>query len=161
MNDEVLQLLGRLLRMRRVTALGTLREGSPLVSMVAYALEPETPALLIHISGLAYHTQDLLGDPRVGMLVMEEDSAMDGGRDPQTLARVSLRGMAERIERDDATYSLARERYLERFPAAEPLFSFGDFGLFRIRVLGARFVAGFAQTYNLSADQVREALAED
>lgn len=156
MDPQVLEALGALIRSRRVAALGTLRDGAPLVSMVAYAVEPRTPALLIHVSRLAYHTQDILADPRVGMLVAEED--VDPGRDPQTLGRVSLRGVAELVDRDEPDHSTLRGLYLERLPSAEPLFSFGDFGLFRVRVTGARFVAGFGRTYNLSAEQVREAV---
>ncbi|GIW85999.1 MAG: hypothetical protein KatS3mg108_0323 [Isosphaeraceae bacterium] len=156
MDTRVLEQLGRLIGARRVAALGTLRAGAPLVSMVAYVVEPEAPALVVHISRLAYHTQDVMADPRVGVLVAEEDS--DAGRDPQTLARVSLWAVAEEVARGTGAYEELRMAYLGRFPDAERLFGFGDFGLYRLRIQAARLVAGFGQTYNLSAEQVRQAL---
>jgi hypothetical protein len=65
MDDETLQLLAALIRGRRIAALGTLRQGAPFVSMVPYAPAADFSAFYLHMSRLAYHTQDILKDAQV------------------------------------------------------------------------------------------------
>ncbi len=155
MDAETLRLLTRLIRSQRVAGLGTLREGLPYVSMVPYAPAEDLGSLLIHVSRLAHHTQDLLQDSRCSVLVAEKD---DGSHDPQTLARVTLSGNARPLEQDDPGYEPARALYLRRFPKAEFLFEVGDFFLYRIAIAGGRFVAGFGKTFTLNrGDLVRAA----
>ncbi len=86
-------------------------------------------------------------DPHVSLLIAETD---DGRPDPQTLARVSVRGMSEALPREAPDYSQVKTIYLNRFPESEQLFSLGDFNLWRIRPEGGRFVAGFARAFNLA-----------
>jgi hypothetical protein len=49
----------------------------------------------------------------------------------------------------DEDYTSARSAYIRRFPESEPLFSFGDFSLYRLKPQTARYVAGFARAFNL------------
>jgi putative heme iron utilization protein len=79
----------------------------------------------------------------------------DGRPDPQTLARLSILGTAEQLSMDEKTYPKIRSRYIARFPQSEPLFGFGDFRLWKILPQSARFVAGFAQAFNLSRDALK------
>lgn len=139
--------LAELVRNNRVAALGTLRKGAPLVTMVPYAVSRELTSFMLHISRLAFHTQDILADPRVSLMICEPDT---GDRDPQTLARVSVSGEAQEIAQDSAAFAGARGLYLARFPEAERNFSLGDFGLYRIEPHTARFVAGFGRIFNLT-----------
>ena len=44
------------------------------------------------------------------------------------------------------TYVAAAERYVDRFPDALPRFELGDFVLFRLTPVDARYVGGFART---------------
>ena len=83
--------LSRLIRQQRVAALGTLRQGAPLVSMVSFLAEDDFSAFVLRVSRLAWHTQDMLHDPRVSLVIAETD---DGRADPQTLARITLHGFA-------------------------------------------------------------------
>jgi len=152
MDAELEEKLAEMLRSSRMAGLGTLRDGSPLVSMVAYIPENDFSAFYVHISKLAQHTRDLLADPRAGLLVSEPD---DGRADPQTLARISILGRAEQIAAEDAAYQGIRSRYIGRFPQSAPLFRFGDFGLWRIVPQSARFVAGFAQAFNLTPEALK------
>lgn len=155
MDAESLRLLTRLIRTQRVAGLGTLREGLPFVSMVAYAPADDLGSLLIHASRLAHHTQDILQDSRCSVLVAEND---DGSHDPQVLARVTLSGNARPLEQDDPGYESARSLYLRKFPEAEFLFQLGDFSLYRINVSSGRFIAGFGKTFTFSRhDLVRAA----
>jgi putative heme iron utilization protein len=155
MDLETLSDLARLVRGRRVAALGTLRSGTgePFVSMIAYVPEPDLGGFVLLASGLAQHTKDFLHDPRSSLLIHEPDD--DPARDPQTLARVSIVGRVEPVT--DAAVPAARALYLEHFPHAARLFALGDFVLYRLVPESARFVAGFGRTYNLGPAQLGEA----
>ena len=114
--------------------------------MVAYRFAEEFSAFYIHVSKLGKHTADMETDPRVSLLITETD---DRRLDPQTLARVSIRGTAEILSRNDPGYSQVKQNYLERFTEAEQLFSLGDFNLWKITPKGGRYVAGFWRAFNL------------
>jgi putative heme iron utilization protein len=155
MDEASLNLLPRLIRSRRTAALGTLRQGAPFVSMIAYAPGEDLGSLFILASRLAHHTQDILEDSRCSVLIAESD---DGTVDPQTLPRVTLSGEARALMQDDPAYDAARALYLRRFPEAEFLFQLGDFSLYRIAVSSGRFIAGLGKAYNITRhDLVRAA----
>jgi heme iron utilization protein len=146
--------LARLIAGQRVGALGTLRDASPFVSMIAFAPAPDFSTFYILASRLAYHTQDFLQDARVSLLITETDA---GSGDPQTLARLTVVGDVEVVPDTHLEYDEARSLYLKRFPAAAFNFELGDFELYRIRPRGGRFVAGFGQTYNCTVEDFKRA----
>lgn len=146
--------IARLVFSKRWGALATLNDRAPLASMVAYAPEPEIAGILMFLSGLSAHTQNLLDDPRCSLAVTEADS---GRGDPQTLPRVSLQGRVQEVPADLAGYASAWRRYVERFPDAESRRGLGDFRLFRLVVAEARYVGGFARAMTLSGEELREA----
>ncbi len=153
MELELQRKLAQLLRENRIVALGTLRNGAPSVSMVAYVVAEDFSAFYLVVSHLAQHTQDMEKDKHVSLMITEPD---DGREDPQTLARVTIRGNAEVMPIGVPGYMPARDLYMARFPRSEPLFEFEDFGLWRILPKGGRFVAGFAKAFNLTADFLLE-----
>jgi putative heme iron utilization protein len=134
-----------------VAALGTLHDGFPFVSMVPFALSVDGRTFYVHVSGLAQHTQDMIADPRVGLLVTESEET---GTPPQALARLSVQGRAREIPRDSTEYGVARGVYLRRFPDTEPMFGLPDFSLFAITPLGARFIGGFARAFSLTPEEL-------
>ena len=138
--------LARLIRSTRLAALGTLHKDRPNLAMVAYAFAEDFSSFYIHVSRLGIHTRDMEADPHASLLIAETD---DGRPDPQTLARLSIQGMAEIVTREDGEYLKVRRLYLVRFPESEALFSLGDFNLWRIVPKSGRFVAGFARAFNL------------
>jgi heme iron utilization protein len=146
MDTQSEQTLARILRATRIAALGTLHEGEPNLAMVAYAFAQDFSAFYIYVSKLGKHTKDMENDPRISLLITETD---DGRADPQTLARVSIRGIAEILPRTDPVYTQVKKIYLERFPEAEQLFSLGDFNIWKITPKGGRFVSGFGRAFNL------------
>lgn len=150
------QTLARLIRSTRIAALGTLHEGEPNLAMVAYVVAGDFSAFYIHVSRLGKHTRDMEADPRVSLLITEAD---DGRLDPQTLARVSIRGLAEILPRSDSSYLQVKDIYLTRFPDAEQLFSLGDFNVWRITPKAGRYVAGFARAFNLVPEALRKVSA--
>jgi heme iron utilization protein len=150
------QTLARLIRETRVAALGTLHDGEPNLAMVAYAFAEDFSAFYIHVSKLGKHTTDMESDPRVSLLIAETD---DRRADPQTLARVSIRGTAEILPRTDPIYAQVRRIYLDRFPKAEQLFSLGDFNIWKITPKGGRFVAGFGRAFYLVPEALKKVSA--
>jgi len=139
--------LGALIRRQRVAALATLRDGAPNVSLAAYLAAPDFQAFRIRISRLAWHTQDLRRDPTTALAIAETD---DGRDDPQTLARVTLRGEATELRADDPAFAALRSGWLERFPQSAVTFELADFSFWSIAVRDARFVAGLGRTHDLS-----------
>ena len=80
-----------LLRRSRQGALATLMAGSgdPYCSLVNVASHPDGSPILL-ISRLAVHTRNLLGDPRVSLMLDERAAG-----DPLEGARIMLAGRAE------------------------------------------------------------------
>lgn len=142
--------LRALLASQRVAALGTLDEdGAPFVSMVPFALAPESACVVIHVSGLAAHTRNLQAAPQVSLLVMQAEVT---GEPVHALPRVTLLGQAAVLAPDSAAWLEARSAYLARFPEAEPMTQLGDFRFIAITLQGARQIAGFGAARSLDAD---------
>lgn len=154
MEPELALHLATLIRGQRWAALATLGAEGPEASHVAYALEGAFEGFLLHLSQLAAHTKHLLAEPRASLAIGEPD---DGRADPQTLARVTLTGRVEPIERGSDDYRAAQAVYLARLPESAQLFGFADFRLFRLRPARARFVGGFAQARTFDAGALRAA----
>jgi nitroimidazol reductase NimA-like FMN-containing flavoprotein (pyridoxamine 5'-phosphate oxidase superfamily) len=102
MDEQSERTLARLIRETRIAALGTLHDGEPNLAMVAYSFAEDFSAFYIHVSRLGKHTADMENDPRVSLLITETD---DRRADPQTLARVSLRGTAKILLRTEPGYT--------------------------------------------------------
>ena len=151
MNTELTERLAQLVRKHSTAALGTLHAEAPYVSLVPYAVAADGSGFVIHVSTLAAHTQDMLADARVSLLIAEAEG---GGKSPQALERVSVQGVARRVASDAPDLSGFRAVYLARFPDAEQMFGFADFSIFLIRPVSARFVAGFGQAHSLSAESM-------
>ena len=139
--------LAALLRGERIAHLATLRQDAPMASMTLYLPEAGFGAFLVHVSRLAWHTQDMAGDPRVALSIAETD---DGRPDPFTLKRISIRGKAENLVEQPQLKSL----WLARFPEQAINFELPDFSFWRIAPTDARFVAGFGRIHNLSAAEL-------
>jgi len=151
MDAETAARLAGLLRKERIAHLATLRAGAPMASMTLYLPEEDFGAFYVHVSRLAWHTQDMLQDPRVALSIAETD---DGRADPFTLMRVSIRGDASQLARDNPAL---QARWLERFPEQAINFELADFSFWQITPRDARFVAGFGRIHNLSADDLSAA----
>ena len=126
-----------LLRRSRQGALATLMAGSgdPYCSLVNLASHPDGSPILL-ISRLALHTRNILGDPRVSLML---DERAEG--DPLEGSRIMLAGRAEEAGGDDV--AILRRRYLNAHPSAEAFVDFKDFSFFRIRSDGRASGGGF------------------
>jgi putative heme iron utilization protein len=153
MDAETRAALARLIRASRIAHLGTLRSGAPLVSMTLYMASADFSAFHVHVSRLAWHTQDMQHDARVAFSIAETD---DQREDPFTLMRVSIRGEAAQIANDAPEFQTLKQAWLSRFPAQAINFELADFSFWKIAPRDARFVAGFGRIHNLSATELRQ-----
>jgi heme iron utilization protein len=144
---DAARLARSLLRRSRQGALATLVPGSgdPYCSLVNVASHPDGSPILL-ISRLALHTQNLLGDARISLML---DERAEG--DPLEGSRIMLAGRAEQASGDDV--AMLRRRYLNAHPSAEAFVNFKDFSFFRIRPSGAHLVAGFGRIVDLKPEQ--------
>ena len=119
-----------------------------MASMTLYLPAPDFSAFHVHVSRLAWHTQDMAADPRVALSIAQTD---DGRADPFTLMRVTIRGDAARLGGEQP--ELKRD-WLARFPEQAINFELPDFSFWRIVPRDARFVAGFGRIHNLPAAEL-------
>lgn len=135
-----------LLREATTGSLATLdAEGFPFASLVTLATLPDATLLLL-LSALAVHTQNLERDPRVSVLIA-------GGprtRDPLTSPRVTILGTARKSPDPD----LARRRFLARHPEASGYAGFNDFSFWEVAIARGHLVAGFGRIAALAADDL-------
>src|ERR1700704_2014862 len=126
-----------LLRRSRQGALATLMAGSgdPYCSLVNLASHPDGSPILL-ISRLALHTRNILGDPRVSLMLDER-----AGGDPLEGARIMLAGRAG--GRWGGPSGLLRLTSPTPNPRGEVFVFLGFFSFFRIRPTGTHLVAGF------------------
>lgn len=151
-----------------VGALGTLHQGRPFVSMVPFVLLADTatwpgqPVFIVHVSRLAAHTQDMLRHPAVSLMLMSDPGDVEGGA--QATPRITVQAQAVALlpsgdGREHADQPAARQAYLQRFPAAEPMFGFGDFLLVAIVPEWLRVVIGFGRATTVMAREFAQAVA--
>ena len=136
-----------LLRRSRQGALATLMAGSgdPYCSLVNVASHADGSPILL-ISRLALHTQNILGDARVSLMLDEQAAG-----DPLEGVRIMLAGHAEQAGAEQA--AVLRRRYLNAHPSAEAFVEFKDFAFFRISIKRAHLVAGFGRIVDLQPER--------
>ena len=128
--------LRRVARACRKAMLASLEsEGAPYASLVTVALDHDLAPILL-LSGLADHTRNLAADPRASLLF----DGTEGHANPQTGPRVTLSGLARRV--DDQRL---KARFLARHPGAAQYAGFGDFAIWRVEPARAHFVGGFGR----------------
>ena len=81
-----------------------------------FALLPDGTGFVIHVSQLATHTQDMLHNPAVALLVT---APLAVGDSPLALPRASVQGHARPCPSDSPGYEKARQAYLTKLPIDE------------------------------------------
>jgi putative heme iron utilization protein len=135
-----------LLRNTAIGCLATLQNagGGPYASLITIATAADgSPVFLI--SSLAWHTRNLQTDSRASILISE--AAATG--DPLDVGRVSLLGIAEKIEAPTAS-----RRFLARHPTASGYAGFADFSFWRLQVETAHYVGGFGRITTLAGTEL-------
>lgn len=112
----------------------------------------------LFLSALSSHSANLLGNPKISLLLLEQDAP------PNAFARkrASLQGSARAVQRDDAVFARVMPLFHESFGKVmqliEPL---QDFRLFRVSLEKGSFVRGFGQAYQLDGAGLERLLPLD
>jgi heme iron utilization protein len=128
-----------LLHVGRVGTLSThslKQPGFPFGSVMPYALDARGRPIFL-ISTMAMHTQNLKGDSRASLMVMQSDS----GADPLGAARITVVGTAAVIPQEEI--SEARALYLARHENSKYWVDLEDFSFYRMDVVDVYYVGGF------------------
>jgi putative heme iron utilization protein len=135
-----------LLRRARTGTLASLNkdDGAPYASLVNVATDTQGFPLIL-VSRLAWHTRNLLADPRASLMVAEPPATGDALTGP----RVTVMGRFA-TSPDESV----QRRYLARHPEAELYAGFGDFAFWRLEPERAHAVAGFGRIETMLADEV-------
>ena len=109
--------------------------GYPFGSIAPFVVD-HSGCPVILISTLAEHTKNILQNPHVSLIVL------DDADDMQANARLTVLGQALAADKTDADL---RSRYLRYFPQAASYFDMHDFSFYRITPVQARYIAGFGK----------------
>lgn len=143
-NEDVQKAWAALVQDVRTGVLLTLRNGRPFGSHVPYVFGSDWTRAYLHLSRLALHTRHLLVDPRLSLFISEPDRPE---KNPLALKRMNLQGEAAMLPSGAPAYAAIEKQYLARFPLAAPMFGFGDFALWELRLQDAHLVLGFGQAF--------------
>ncbi len=108
----------------------------------------------IYLSRLSEHTLELIENPVVSVLLIEDEAAAS-----QIFARKRLTYLCESrtIDRDDAGYDSILTLLTRRFGNVMDLLrSLPDFVLFRLNPRSGRFVSGFGRAYELVGERLED-----
>jgi hypothetical protein len=140
----------------RVMSLAVIVDGEPEASLLPYAVRPDFGALYVQASALARHSRGLQPGAQVGVLVHDSEAP---DADPLQTPRLSVQASVTVLDRDSDAFAAARDIFVGRFPGAEMTLSLGDFNLYELRLGRGRYVAGFAQAFNVGPDTFKEVAA--
>jgi len=143
----------RLLRTTRSAALATLCEGYPFATLVNIATHYDGSPILL-LSQLAAHTRHLAENPRLSLLL-----SLGGRGDPLAHPRLTLVGIAERVEDPDRR-ALLRTRFLNRHPKSGLYADFADFAFYQVRLEQAHLNGGFGRAAAVAADELLTSLVD-
>ena len=153
MDRQVLEAVRDMISTQRVLSLAVIVDGDPEASLLPYAVRPDYGAVYVQASGLARHSRGLQPGARVGVLVHENDAPE---ADPLQIRRMIVQATVTVLDRESREFSAARDLFVERFPAAGMTLSLGDFNLYELQLGRGRYVAGFAQAFNLGPETFKE-----
>lgn len=120
-------------------------DGSPGISRIAFAFDPEAGMLTL-VSGLAAHDPALRANPACAVMVGEV-----GARgDPMTHPRLMVKALAEFVPADAPERPGLRARWLARNPKATVYVDLPDFSFVRLRPQSAVLNGGFGRAFRLT-----------
>ena len=106
----------------------------------------------IYVSGLAAHTQNLASNPKVGILLIEDEAKVE-----QIFARtrLSFDCTATELERESELWLKIADRFGDRFgDIIGNLRGLADFRIFKLAPDEGRFVMGFGAIYPILGDNL-------
>ena len=153
MDRQVLEAIREMMTVHRVLSLAVLVDGDPEASLMPYAIRPDFGAVYVQASGLARHSRGLQPGARVGLLIHDDDAPE---ADPLQVRRMAVQATVSVLDRDGEAFAAARETFVARFPGAELTLSLDDFNLYELTLGRGRYVAGFAQAFNIGPDTFKD-----
>jgi heme iron utilization protein len=106
----------------------------------------------VYVSGLATHTQNLASNPKVSILLIEDEANTE-----QIFARtrLSFECTAKELERESELWTNIADRFSDRFgEIIENLRGLADFRIFQLTPYEGRFVMGFGAIYPIEGDNL-------
>jgi hypothetical protein len=156
MERQVLEAIREMIASHRVLGLAVIVDGDPEASLLPYAVRPDFGAVYIQASGLARHTRGLQPGARVGIMIHDSETP-DG--DPLQTPRMTVQATVTVLDRGSEAFAAARAIFVARLPGAEMTLNLGDFNLYELQFGRGRYVAGFAQAFNLGPDTFKDVAA--
>jgi len=111
--------------------------------------------LVLLISGLAAHTRHIGSRPKVSLLIVDHEPE-EGP--VHALSRLTILADARVVEPGEAGREALQQRYLQRFPDAEPLTLLPDFRYVVLQPRAVRQVAGFGTARDVPLNQFERLL---
>ncbi len=151
MNEDATCTLQQLLNRIHTLQISSLSvKGQPNISYAPYVRDDDGH-YYVFISQLASHTEDLLCNPFVAIMLMEDEQE---ARQIFARTRVIYHCHVEKIAPDEANYADKLDQFENMFGSVvSVLRGLSDFILFRLIPYQGRFVMGFGQAYELEGDQ--------
>jgi heme iron utilization protein len=153
MDRDVKVAIRDLLTGRRVLCLAATIDGEPAASLLPYAVASDLRAVYVQASTLAKHSRALAAGAKVSLLVHGLDT---DDVDALQVPRFTVQALVEPLERGTDEFDAASRVFIARLPTAEMTLGLADFTLYRLRFERGRFVAGFAQAYNVGPEAFEE-----
>jgi heme iron utilization protein len=125
--------------------------GYPFGSVAPFVLDHSGQPIIL-ISTIAEHTQNIIANSKVSLLVFA------GDEDLQANARLTIIGEAKKINKEDVDL---RARYLRYLPQAVSYFGMHDFSFYRIEIAQIRYIAGFGKMGWIAGDTALRAEISD
>lgn len=142
----------QMLRRQQNSVLCTLSaemEGWPFASIAPYVLDHAGEPWFL-LSDIAQHSHNIHRDPRVSVLVREDD----GAGDMQASGRATLMGRMQILEPSAAM----RARFLRYQPQAKSYFQTHDFRFYHLQVERVRWIGGFGDIHWIAGNDYRFAM---
>ena len=129
-------------------------EGNPNVSYAPFALREDGYYILV--SELARHTRNLLANPKISLMMVEDEQ---GCHQLFARTRLTFDARPERVVRDTPEWQAGIAALTQRFgDTVTGLSELADFHLFRLVPVKGLFVKGFGQAFAVSGDDLVDVL---
>ncbi|MGE5361779.1 MAG: pyridoxamine 5'-phosphate oxidase family protein [Bacteroidales bacterium] len=153
MDKDAIVAMRELLTSRKVLCLAAIIDGEPTASLLPYAVAPDMRSVYVQASTLARHSRAFEAGATISLLVHGLDTEEV---DPLQVARLTVQAVVEPFERGTEAFEAASRVFIARLPSADMTLGLADFTLYRLRLGRGRYVAGFAQAYNVGPDTFQQ-----
>lgn len=138
----------------REGVLATLEEGGHPYASIVEVMADDEGAMVLFLSDLAAHTNNLKGDARASVVVADSGGIDGAGAGVLARGRATLQGELVVVEDGRDRFG---EAWVARHPGAANYIGFTDFNFYRMEVERIRYIAGFGRMGWVTAATYREA----